>query len=621
LTSERGAGASKARWLEAHRGDLAGGLGSAALAVGGNVAVGVIAFAPLGDEYVSLGVLAGMLTSIVGGFAASLTGGAPGFIVGPKMTTAMIFAGIMTNLAAGDVADPSLLPFAFGAVLMSGCLQFGLGALGFGELGKFIPYPVVAGIRTATALLLIYGQLWAAIGVQRTSIAEYLSAPQVQWGTLLVAATTAAVMFWGGKIVPRLKPVVPIVALVMGTALYQLLVTSGVGPLGPTLQTLSLGVAPPAFGQIVTKLGNPSLLVALISGAFAMALLDAMALLSLVAFQDVARDRFDGNGQLRGQGIGTVASALVGGLSTSGILARAMMNHNAGGRTKLSGVFHSVFVLLLGILVATSLGLVPKAAVAGLILVLAFRLFDPWAGTQLSELRRADAFLRRDNASNIAQLLVVVLVGVGANLVWRGYGLVFAVGAGVVVSVFAFAFGMARDPFRGDPRIGKAARSFRQRFGRFEQILDADGTGVALIRLKGAIFFGTCDKIVEKIDDVVAQLPDDVERLFVVLDLDRVPTVDATGYKVLGQTHTRLRSRVPPIDLGFSFVTPGGRRKEVAEELLAVGVPPENMFFSSDHALEHFEEEVIRSRDHYAPREDGWIVRDFGNTWGLTAEE
>jgi SulP family sulfate permease len=634
VTPERPTASAKAARGANSRPDFSGGLASGALAVGSNVAVGVIAFAPLGDAYLALGVFAAMLSSFMGGLGTYGFGGAPGFIVGPKMTTAILFAGLLTKLGLPEVEgglgiqEPELvLALGLCAVLLSGGFQFLLAVFGFGELGKFIPYPVVAGIRTATALLLIRGQIWHALGTQpRREIAEirsFVNDPEIQVVTLLVAGSAAALMVWGNKLLPRARWLVPVTALVLGTLFYQAMTGLGMNPLADcssspdeycqTLRTLSLSWSPPAFESAWVALNRP-VVWAIVSAAGAMALLDALALLSLSAFQDIAGARFDGRGQLRGQGIGTMASALVGGLSTSGILARAIMNHSAGGRTRMSGVFHAISVLVVALLVAGLLGLVPKAAVAGLVLVLAFRLFDPWSLTQIREIRRADAHLKADNVVNLLQMLFVVIVGIVMNMVW-------AVGAGVVVSVFTFAVGMARDPFRGDPRLGKAARSWRRRFDRFERILDEYGRGVALIRLKGAIFFGTCDKIVEKIEEVAAELPDDVERLFVVLDLDRVPNVDATGYKVLGQTYARLKRRRPPIDLAFSFVTPGRRRKAVAEELVAVGIPAENMFFTSDHALETFEEEIIRTRDAYRARQVGWTVRDFGNTWGLTERE
>ena len=165
-------------------GDLSGGFASAVVSIAGNVAAGVIAFAPLGPEYVGEGIVAGMLTSIVAGVFSSLFGGAPGLISGPKATTAMALAALISQLMATgrfDLASPNrghqLLAVAFAAVLLSGSIQILMGALKVGALVKFIPYPVVAGIRNTAAILLIYGQIWPSLGVPKQTPLELATDP------------------------------------------------------------------------------------------------------------------------------------------------------------------------------------------------------------------------------------------------------------------------------------------------------------------------------------------------------------------------------------------------------------------------------------------------------------
>ena len=129
-------------------GDLSGGIAAAVVSITGNVAAGVIAFAPLGPEYAGQGILAGMLSSIVAGLMAALFGGAPGMISGPKATTSMAFAALLSQLLATghfDMSSPEsmdlLLALVFSAVLISGSVQILLGAFRVGALVKFMPYP------------------------------------------------------------------------------------------------------------------------------------------------------------------------------------------------------------------------------------------------------------------------------------------------------------------------------------------------------------------------------------------------------------------------------------------------------------------------------------------------
>ena len=145
-------------------GDFSGGLASAVVSITGNIAAGVVAFAPLGPEYTAQGILAGMLSSIVAGLLASLSGGAPGMVSGPKATTAMAFAALLTQLQATGQFNTTestdlLLALAFSAVLISGSVRILLGAFRVGGLVRFMPYPVVAGIRNTVTL-----KIQAALG-------------------------------------------------------------------------------------------------------------------------------------------------------------------------------------------------------------------------------------------------------------------------------------------------------------------------------------------------------------------------------------------------------------------------------------------------------------------------
>lgn len=599
-------------------GDLSGGFASAVVSIPGNVAAGVIAFAPLGAEYAGVGILAGMLSSIVAGLLASLFGGAPGMIAGPKATTSMAFAAMLTTLIATgrfDLATPDgerlLLSLAFGAVLISGSVQILLGAFRVGGLVKFMPYPVVAGIRNTTAILLVYSQIWPSLGVARQGWGELLAdLGQIQPATLSVTAFTALFVWKGGRWVR--KPLVPIVALVAGSALYYLI--EGLVPgtrLGPALGALPPVVPRPDYlGSIFGALAQSvslGVVAAVVSGALAIAVLDSIsALITLVSYQSIADRRFDANHQLVGQGIGSAASAFFGGLTTSGILARAVVNHRSGGRTRASGVVNALGVLVLMLVLTRALAMLPKATIAGLIMVIASGLVDRWSFGQVKESLRPDAEDRRDNVVASVQMIFVVLVGVT-------WSLVAAVGAGVALSVLVFVIQMSRSPIRR-VRTGATVRSAKSRDKETTRILEEKGHRIAVLELEGTIFFGSSDALATEAESLADEGAD-----FVIFDLRRVRDIDATGFKVLGQTFTRLRSR--GTTLGFSFVVPGSLRPDVAEDLMLNGVPEARMFESTDRALEYFEEGLLMKLGADEFDEGGWTLSMFAADWGLSEEE
>lgn len=599
-------------------GDLSGGIASAVVSITGNVAAGVIAFAPLGPDYVGQGILAGMLSSIVAGLLSSVTGGAPGMISGPKATTSMAFAAMLGSLMATgrfDMSTPEganlLLSLAFGAVLISGSVQMLLGAFRIGGLVRFMPYPVVAGIRNTTAILLIYSQFWAFLGVERQSWGDFFgNLGQVQPATAAVAATTALLVWKGGRFMR--KPIVPVVALVVGSVLYY--VFEALIPevrLGEVLGELPPAIPTPRYAGSVlgalTDLAHLPVLLAVLSGALAMAVLDSIsALITLVSYQSIADRRFDANHQLVGQGVGSAVVAFFGGLTTSGILARAAVNHGAGGRTRASGVVNALGVLILLAVLARPLGMIPKAAIAGLIMVIASGLFDRWIVGQMKEAVRTDATQRRDNVLAVVQMSFVVLVGVFVNLV-------AAVGAGVALSVLVFVAEMSRSPVRR-VRSGATVHSAKIRDSETTRILNEKGHRISVIELEGTIFFGSCDALASQAEDLAEEGAD-----FVIFDMKRVRSVDATGFKVFGQTFQRLRRR--GATLGFSFVTPGQLRSEIAEDLVLNGVPEARMFESTDRALEYFEEGLLMKLGADEFDEEGWTLANFGTDWELSEEE
>lgn len=599
-------------------GDLSGGIASAVVSIPGNVAAGVIAFAPLGPEHVGQGILAGMLSSIIAGFLASLLGGAPGMIAGPKATTSMVFAAMLTSLLATGQFDLTtvegerlLLSLAFGAVLVSGTVQMLLGAFRVGGLVKFMPYPVVAGIRNTTAILLIYSQIWPSLGVDRQGWSSLLSdLSQIQPATFVVTAFTALFVWKGGRLMK--KPAVPIVALVAGSGLYYLIDAFVPGVrLGPVLGALPSVVPRPEYAVSVFSALADSMslgvVAAVVSGALAIAVLDSIsALITLVSYQSIADRRFDANNQLVGQGIGSAVSAFFGGLTTSGILARAVVNHRAGGRSRASGVVNALGVLVLMLALTAPLALLPKAAIAGLIMVIASGLFDRWSFGQVKESLRPGATDRRDNLVASVQMLFVVLVGVT-------WSLVAAVGAGVVLSIVVFVVQMSRSPIRRI-RTGATVRSAKSRDPETTGILEEKGHRIAVLELEGTIFFGSSDALATEAEELAEQGTD-----FVIFDMRRVRDVDATGFKVLGQTFARLRSR--GATLGFSFVVPDRLRPEIAEDLMLNGVPEARMFESTDRALEYFEDGLLMKLGADEFDEEGWTLEMFAADWNLGPDE
>jgi glutaminase len=269
-------------------------------------------------------------------------------------------------------------------------------------------------------------------------------------------------------------------------------------------------------------------------------------------------------------------------------------------------VINALGVLVLLVLLSRPLALLPKAAIAGLIMVIASGLFDRWILGQIKESLRTDVHDRRDNLVAVGQMLFVVVVGVKVSLV-------AAVGAGIALSVVTFVAEMSRSPIRR-LRTGATVRSAKTRDPETTRTLSEQGHRIAVIELEGTIFFGSSEALATRAEELADEGAD-----FVIFDLKRVQSVDATGFKVLGQTFDRLRKR--GTTLGFSYVTPGAQKAEIAEDLMLNGVPEARMWETTDRALEYFEDGLLFKLGAGEGDEEGWTLTAFGAEWDLDSAE
>ena len=233
------------------------------------------------------------------------------------------------------------------AFLLAGALQVLLGVLRLGGFVRYVPYPVISGFMSGIGVIIIIQQLYPIVGAEAPSsnavaiLGSLSMLPgSILWPVALLGLTTFAII----QILPRFTRKVPasLVALIVVTAV-----------------PLSFGVDAPRIGAIPA--GLPSLVIPdltfdqlplVASVAVQLALLGAIdTLLSALLADSLTKSHHDSNRELIGQGIGNMGAALVGGLPGAGANIRTIVNIEAGGKTRLSGVIHGLFLLavLLGL--------------------------------------------------------------------------------------------------------------------------------------------------------------------------------------------------------------------------------------------------------------------------------
>jgi len=312
----------------------------------------------------------GLYTAIVGGFLVSALGGSRFQIGGP--------AGAFIVLVSATVAKFGVEGLLL-AVLMSGVFLALLGALRLGALIRHIPHAVTVGFTCGIALTIAASQLkdlggLRLAGAEPGPLAPKLAALGHAWATLspaalAVGAGVAAVIFAVARLRPRWPAM--LIAVAGASALCALL-------------HLPVETIASRFGGVPRSLPAPALpgitmagLLAMLPSALSFTLLGGIeSLLSAKVADGMTDRRHRSNMELVAQGAANVASAIFGGICVTGTIARTATNVRAGATSPVAGILHSAFLLTFMLVAAPLAGFVPLAALAGVLVVVAWNMAE-----------------------------------------------------------------------------------------------------------------------------------------------------------------------------------------------------------------------------------------------------
>ena len=383
------------------REDATSALSVALLAIPLSLAIALASGVPPGIALVS---------AVVAGMIAATFGGTPLAVTGPAAAMAVLVGSVVEEHGLGG-----LLVVTLGA----GLLQVLAGVLGFGRFARLVPAPVIEGFTAGIGAIILVGQLPRALGLAPppeshvvdviTHIGELLH--ETNLVALGVALASLAICLFAGRIHPRMPG--PLLAVVLPTVVVSL-----AGFSLDSIGTIPSGFPAPSLPSGLDKLGSylsPILMV------FALASLES--LLSSAAVDKLARgERHDPDQEFVGQGLANVGSALFGGMPTTSVIARSTLNVAAGGKTRRAAFLHSVFVLVLVLGATQWLALIPVAALAGVLMSIAFRMLHPHSLIALYKSSRADA------AVFMVTFVLMVALDLIQGVQW-GLGAAFVVAA------------------------------------------------------------------------------------------------------------------------------------------------------------------------------------------------
>jgi SulP family sulfate permease len=474
------------------KGDLVGGFSAAIISLPMSIAYGIAVFAALGPGFQPQAILIGINTAVIGGLVAALLGGTPGQVSGPGAPLALI----MTTVVAGLAADPVLqqlssdsqwtvLGLASLCVAIGGMIQVLWGVLGIGNIVKYIPFPVVSGFMNGIAVLLIWNQIPAFMGISATnSITGGLADFLLNQGATVCIGTGTLV----GILVSRrcFKTVPPILAgLIVGSTVFLLM--SLLVPMHfpiATIGNLQAGlILPTAFSSLLHFPFDsfPAVwFLKFILYGVVLALIGSMeSMMSAVTIDNIRGSRHNSKRELIGQGIGNIIASVFGSISAAGSVTRSMANHHAGGRQRISGAICSLMVLLIFVTLAPLIGKIPLAVFAAIIISVGINLFDRSTFRLVQALGRPGA-ARRDISISLLVNLGVAVITVSINLVW-------AVVIGLAISTAYFIVKMGTSVIRRE-YTAELICSNRFRECRQIKMLSERKKAIRVFELQGPVF-------------------------------------------------------------------------------------------------------------------------------------
>ncbi len=600
------------------RGDIVGGLVSAGAAIPLAMGFGMFAFVSLGDEYFANGALAGLMTALVVGVVSVMLGEKSATLYAPRITTTFFLGILLHGLVHSNAPVvrsgglPLTLAVILAIILLGGVFQLLFGLIRLGTLIKFTPHPVMAGFQNAAALLLFLVQLGNVFGFDRTMpfMQALQHVDQAKPLSILIAALAIVAMLQAKSLLPRVPPL--LVGLLAGSIVYYVMIFAGLGAqLGPVIGGApSSELTPPMFPRFAELAHHPgvgAMVPTIVGGALALALIasiDALLCARLVA--QPGDPRIDGDRLLVRLGAGNVVAACLGGITSGLNLGPSLVNRSFGGRTPFSVLVNAAVILLAIAILFPLIAYLPRVALSAVIMVIAVQHIDRWT---LQAFRRVASGSTPYRRHLMLELLVVVVVATLSVIV----DIVVAVFIGVGIAVLLFAVRMSRSIVRRCYR-GSAVRSRKSRTVQQMTVLETGGSGILIVELQGALFFGTAETLA---GEIAVQMQQKTHQ--VILDLRRVSEIDSTGAELLRRIDADLSAHGAA--LAICVLQPSEPAAVLADAGVLDAVTPERVFGHIDGALEWAEERLLGASVDDRAAEQETPLAGAGIFAGLTSKE
>lgn len=539
------------------------------------VTVGIVAL-PLALGFAiatGVGASVGLVTAVVAGAVAAVFGGSHLQVSGPTGAMTVVLVPLVASRGAGVV---------FPVAVVAGVLVLAAAMLRLGRLLAYVPWPLVEGFTVGIAVVIAAQQVPNALGVAKPPAQNAAAAAAVAFGRFAEHPRWAVVGLLAVSVglcalLPRLHRSLPssLIAVIIVTALAEAarVHAARIGALPSALPVPAV----PAFGSLPSLLG-PAAVVAFLAAL--------ESLMSARAADGMGgTPRHDPDRELFGQGLANIASGLCGGLPATGAIARTAVNARAGARTRLASLTHALVLAAIVYGASGLVGRIPLVALAGVLIVTAWRMVE------------------RHNVRAVLRST-------------RGDALVFAVTAAATVAfnlIKAVELGLFVAGVLALTQLARTAQAVPEPLA--DDGIDSDvehellAAHVLTYRLDGPLFFAASARF-------LSELTATTDVRVVILRLSGVGMLDASGGRALGDIvdqladqgitvllkgaspeHTRLLTAVgtlaPLLDRGHVFDDLPAAVAHARKHVIGCAIEHDQMTHDVQHPAIHHHEGAV----------------------------
>ncbi len=591
------------------KGDLFGGITAGIVALPLALAFGVSS---------GLGPSAGLYGAIFISFFAALFGGTNTQISGPTAPmTAVSMVVIAGILAAFEGDVEKALPAILTVFLLAGIMQVGLGLLGLGKYIKYIPYPVVSGFMTAIGVIILITQILPALGYypkedkayveefkpeaeevilenilleeaeegilvledfkETIERAEEITEEQIAVESRTLAGKDASGVIGTLRVLPNALGNINWLELILAlgtifiiygfkrittavpSTLVALFVMSGIaygfGLDYRPIEEIPSGLPIPRL-EMFTGFSLSSISPYIFT-ALTLALLGAIdSLLTSVVADNMTKTKHKPNKELIGQGIGNSVAALFGGIPGAGATIRTVVNINAGGKTRLSGMVAGLLLLVILLALGPVASKIPAAVLAGILITVGIGVMD-YKGL------KAIPYIPK---YEVAIMLVVLVL----SSVWN---LVYAVGIGLVISSLIFMKKIGDISAKRSDVKSLKEEAWSDEIGIPENLQEQ----IFIKHVKGPLFFGSTSEF----QALAKQIP--IEATTVIIRMGRMQYMDQSGLYVMEEIIIDLVNDGNKVLLVDTLEQPRYMMERI--DIIPDLIPEDNLFETFDDCM------------------------------------